>query len=422
MKKEKIRAGLIGFGSRGQNLLECVLVPMTEMDLVIEAVCDEYEDRAVNAADYVKEKTGRRPFCTTDYHEITAMEGLDAVIIMSAWESHGPIALEAMRAGKYVATEVGGAYSVDDCWALVKTSEATGMPCMLLENCCYGRREMMVLNMARLGVLGDIVHCSGGYCHDLREEIAYGKENRHYRLRNYLRRNCENYPTHELGPIAQVLNINNGNRLVSLSSAASCARGMHDYILDKKGPEDELASAVFAQGDIVTTTIRCAGGQTIVLTLDTTLPRYYSRGFTVRGSKGFYMEDTDSVFIEGIHNQYHLGWKSQWGNAVEFEEKYDHPLWKAYKDQVRGGHDGMDWLVFRGFLESVKNGTQPPIDVYDTATLMCISALSEESIQHGGTAVAIPDFTGGRWLERHDTVKGKYCLRETCEDDSVSIY
>lgn len=150
-----------------------------------------------------------------------------------------------------------------------------------------------------------------------------------------------------------------------------------------------------------------------MLTLDTTLPRYYSRGFTVRGSKGFYMEDTDSVFIEGIHNQYHLGWKSQWGNAVEFEEKYDHPLWKAYKDQVRGGHDGMDWLVFRGFLESVKNGTQPPIDVYDTATLMCISALSEESIQHGGTAVAIPDFTGGRWLERHDTVKGKYCLRET---------
>ena len=159
-----------------------------------------------------------------------------------------------------------------------------------------------------------------------------------------------------------------------------------------------------------------------MLTLDTTLPRYYSRGFTVRGSKGFYMEDTDSVFIEGIHNQYHLGWKSQWGNAVEFEEKYDHPLWKAYKDQVRGGHDGMDWLVFRGFLESVKNGTQPPIDVYDTATLMCISALSEESIQHGGTAVAIPDFTGGRWLERHDTVQGKYCLRETCEDDSVSIY
>lgn len=203
MKKEKIRAGLIGFGSRGQNLLECVLVPMTEMDLVIEAVCDEYEDRAVNAADYVEEKTGRRPFCTTDYHEITAMEGLDAVIIMSAWESHVPIALEAMRAGKYVATEVGGAYSVDDCWALVKTSEATGMPCMLLENCCYGRREMMVLNMARLGVLGDIVHCSGGYCHDLREEIAYGKENRHYRLRNYLRRNCENYPTHELGPIAR---------------------------------------------------------------------------------------------------------------------------------------------------------------------------------------------------------------------------
>ena len=368
---EKVRVAAVGLGGRGQSVLDGLLLGMDTLRVTV--VCDLYEDRVACGAASVERAYGERPFATTDWHAALDPERVDAVLIMSAWESHFPIAYEAMEKGIAVGMEVGGAYTVEDCWRLVRTQERTGTPFMLLENCCYGRREMMVLNMARLGVLGDIVHCSGGYCHDLREEIAYGKENRHYRLRNYLRRNCENYPTHELGPIAQVLNINNGNRLVSLSSAASCARGMHDYILDKKGPEDELASAVFAQGDIVTTTIRCAGGQTIVLTLDTTLPRYYSRGFTVRGSKGFYMEDTDSVFIEGIHNQYHLGWKSQWGNAVEFEEKYDHPLWKAYKDQVRGGHDGMDYLVFRAFVESVKNGTGVPIDIYDAAAWMAVT-------------------------------------------------
>lgn len=420
--KEKIKVGLIGFGQRGKSLLESVLVPMTEKDVEIRGVCDLYEDRARYAADYVKNAVGREPVCTTDYRDITLMDDLDAVIVMSAWESHIPIAISAMKAGKYVGIEVGGAYSLEDCWALVRTSEGTGMPCMLLENCCYGRREMMLLNMVKQGVMGEVVHCSGGYCHDLRKEIAYGAENRHYRLRNYLNRNCDNYPTHELGPIAKVLQINTGNRMVSLTSAASCAQGLHTYIVKQKGENDPLSHAAFAQGDVVTTTIKCQQGQTITLTLDTTLPRAYSRGFTVRGTKGLYTEDTDSVFLDGVHNSFDANWKKQWGNAAQYEEEYDHPLWKEYKEQVRGGHDGMDWLVFRAFIESVKAGTQPPIDVYDTAALMCISALSEESIACGSKPVAIPDFTNGRWIERHDRVLGKYCLHQICKDDSVSIY
>jgi hypothetical protein len=135
-----------------------------------------------------------------------------------------------MKAGKYVGVEVGGAYSVDDCWRLVRTYEETGVPCMLMENCCYGRQELLVLNMVKQGLFGDIVHCQGGYRHDLREEITNGRENRHYRLRNYMNRNCENYPTHELGPIAKILGINRGNRMVSLVSMSSQAKGLHEYI------------------------------------------------------------------------------------------------------------------------------------------------------------------------------------------------
>lgn len=318
-----------------------------------------------------------------------------------------------MKSGKYVGLEVGGAYSIEDCWQLVRVSEETKMPCMMLENCCYGRTELMVLNMVRQCFFGEVIHCEGGYHHDLRTEISNGIENRHYRLRNYLNRNCENYPTHELGPIAKVLNINRGNRMISLSSVSSKAAGLKQYISDNKSRDHELAGASFAQGDIVKTTIRCAHGETITLTLDTTLPRAYSRGFNVRGTKAAYNEENNSIFIDGVHNEFDGDWSVKWGNAKEYQEEYDHPIWKEYsKGDIKGGHDGMDWLVFSAFFESVKAGTQTPIDVYDTATWMSISVLSEQSIACGGAVVAIPDFTNGKWLKPAKVKPSHYCLDE----------
>jgi hypothetical protein len=370
----------------------------------------------MSAAKKVEEKKGNIPVCTSDYKDVLAIDEIDAVIISTSWADHTHIAIAAMKAGKYVGTEVGGAYSIDECWELVRTFEKTNVPCMMLENCCYGRRELMVLNLVKQGLFGDIVHCEGGYHHDLRDEVTNGKENGHYRFVNYLNRNCENYPTHEIGPIAKVLNINRGNRMISLTSTASKSAGLHQYILDKKGPSCDLANVSFAQGDIVTTVIKCAHGETIKITLDTTLPRAYSRGFQVRGTKGMYMEDNDSVFIDGVHNELDFKWKEQWGNAKEYEEKYDHPLWKDYlKNEIKGGHDGIDWLVLSAFFESVKKGVQTPIDVYDTVSWMSITPLSEQSVAQGGAVVSFPDFTNGRWIARSDVKESKYCLEKICE-------
>ena len=175
-------------------------------------------------------------------------------------ESHLNLACDAMRAGKYTAVEVAGAYSVEDCWKLVRTHEETGVPCMMLENCCFGRDELMVLNMVRQGLFGEggalpgrlPPRPAGGGLHRARM--------RHYRFRNYLYRNCENYPTHELGPIANVLDINRGNRMLTLVSVASKAAGLHEYLLREKGPDYDAAKMNFAQGDVVTTIIKCARG------------------------------------------------------------------------------------------------------------------------------------------------------------------
>ena len=405
---KNLKIGHIGLGSRGSGLLKTMLlVP----DIEITAVCDVYQDRAEQGAAKILELTGKKPKICLDYHEILQDPEIEAVVIASAWESHVEIAVTALEAHKYVGMEVGGAYSVEDCWKLVRASERTGTPCMLLENCCYGKYELMVLNMVKSGILGEIVHCAGGYHHDLRDEITFGRENRHYRLRNYLNRNCENYPTHELGPIAKVLDINRGNRMVSLVSMSSKAAGLHDYIKQNDKADKALLKQEFMQGDIVTTVIRCAHGQTITLTLDTTLPRPYSRGFTVRGTKGMYQEDNQSVFLDEMGSELHFKWQEQWGNADQYLKKYQHPIWTQYLEEgVKEGHDGMDYLVLSAFFESVRNRTQTPIDVYDAASWMCISALSEDSIACGGAPVSIPDFTNGKWLLERPVADAKYRL------------
>lgn len=400
--KEHIKIGIIGHGGRGSFLLKYIILSTPGVE--VAAVCDLYEDRCAEAAKAVEEVTGKKTFSTVDPMELVALPDLDAVVIMTAWESHIALACAAMKAGKYVAMEVGGAYSIDDCWQLVRTSEQTGKPCMLLENCCYGQEEMMVMNMVKQGLFGEIVHCQGGYRHDLRDEIAYGRENRHYRYRNYLNRNCENYPTHELGPIAQILDINRGNRMLTLNSVASKSVGLHEFLMKEKGADYDASHFDFRQGDIVTTIIKCARGETIVLTLDTTLPRAYSRGFHIQGTKGMCMEDNMSIYMDDneTHRKSHFEWKNQWGNMEEYMEKYNHPTWIKYKEEgvKEAGHGGMDWLVFQDFFNSVKNGTQTPIDVYDTAAWMSISCLSEQSVAMNGAPVTIPDFTNGKWLIR----------------------
>ncbi len=405
MIKNALKVGVIGLGERGYSTLAGVLCDMDS--ICITYVCDVFEDRALRGQQIVSEKKGYTPKCTTDYRTLIEDADVEAVVIASAWENHIPAAIAAMRAGKYVGCEVGGAYSIDDCWELVRTYEETDRHCMLLENCCFGRDELMVLRMVRQGLFGKIAACEGGYHHDLRYEITHGEENRHYRLRNYKNRCCENYPTHELGPINKVLGVNRGNRMLSLTSMASGAWGLNAYAREQENVNPDLRTARFAQGDIIKTNILCAGGELITLTLDTSLPRHYSRGFTVRGTKGSYTELTKAVFLDSLGES----GNGLYDNLDQYRQEWEHPIWQRYlQEGVKGGHDGMDWLVYSAFFEGILNDRQPVIDTYDMASWMAITPLSEQSILQGGQPMDIPDFTRGQWLCRSDCNRGPYSL------------
>ena len=394
---DTVRLAVLGLGSRGMGQLS-TLLEMRDVD--VTAVCDVYEDRAEAGAALVERERGHRPFSSTCADECIDRGDVDAVIIMTSWETHVPLAIKAMRAGKRPAMEVGGATSLDECWRLVRTSEETGIPVMMLENCCYGDTELTLLHMAHLGVFGEIVHCAGAYSHDLRDEIGLGDINRHYRQRHFLHRNAELYPTHELGPIANLLNINRGNRMVALTAMASKAAGLHAWLQEHR-PDSPLRDAQVNEGDVVTTLIKCANGETIQLTHDCTLPRFYSRGGVIRGTKGMWMEDGRQIYIEGVTPVVEGDWAHRPESDRKYMEEYMHPLWRAYRDfGIRGNHDGMDYLVLRAFIESVQNGAEPPIDVYDAAAWMAVTCLSEASIAAGSMPVAVPDFTSGRWCDR----------------------
>ena len=412
---ENIRIGVIGVSGRGSGMLGELL---DVSGVTVPAVCDKYEDRAQNGKKIVKEKAGYDADAYTDYKELLARNDIDAVMISTTWITHSRIAVDAMRAGKHAAIEVGGAASVEECWQLVRTSEETGRFCMLLENCCYDRNEMALFNMVKQNLFGEIVHMEGGYQHDLREEISLGRENRHGRLFNFQHRNGELYPTHQLGPISKALSINRGNRFLTLVSMASKSRGLNEWIKENKGADYDLADYPFNQGDIVTTMIKCAGGETIVLTHDCSLPRAYSRAYRIQGTKGIYMEDGNRIHLEGYtENTDEDGWMHSWENFEKYREKYEHPLWQKYTTEgVHGGHGGMDFLVLNAFAEAVKEGGKPPIDVYDTAAWMAVTCLSEQSIAMGSHPVPVPDFTNGMWIDREPYRRGMYCLEEVCND------
>ncbi len=429
--KEVIKIGYVGLGRRGLSMFDHAISKMKDVD--VKYLCDLDETKMQKAQKILETRGKHQAIETFDYHDILKDPEIDAVFFFTNWDGRVQQAKESMLAGKYTGIEVGCAESLEDCFELVEIYEKNKVPLMMLENICYGKRELAALNMVKKGLFGEIVHCTGGYCHYLNDEELFremtfdkGDKVTHYRLGHYIHHNSENYPTHALGPLCKCLGINRGNRLATLSTFTSKSRGLKDFAETRFGKDNEYAKIDYKQGDIATTVITCENGETIVLTLDTTLPRLnYSRMFGIRGTKGMLSEDHKAVFTVGMeHNQL--------GNEQEFFTKYEHPLQKDVRifetDETKiketfGMHsDGVDWMVFRAFIESAKNGTNTPIDVYDTATLLAIGPLSKMSVKNGGAPVEIPDFTKGKYKNREPYPRTKYCLEEIIEDDSFHVF
>lgn len=410
--KDRLKIGLIGVGLRGTNHLNNLLL---RDDVAITAICDIDERRNTIALDMIVKAGYNKPKVFAedeyDYQNLLELPEVDAVIIATPWLWHTRMAKDAMLAGKYTGLEVSAANTMEECWDLVNTHEQTGSHLMILENVCYRRDIMAVLNMVRQNVFGELLHFRCGYQHDLRfvklndGKTAYGKgvefgdkgiSESAWRTQHSLLRNADVYPTHGMGPIATMCDINRGNRLMSISSMASKGVGIHNYIVKNGGAEHPNAKLKFKQGDIITSMIETANEETIIVTHDCNSPRPYSLGFRVQGSEGIWEVDGNRIYIEGKAKEPH-----RWDDATSWLKQYDHPLWKKYGEYAAGsGHGGMDFFVLQAFVESAKQNIAPPMDAYDAAAWSAITPLSEISIANNGESQDFPDFTRGNWVKR----------------------
>jgi len=396
-----LRVGVIGTGRRGKSLLGVLL---DTGDVAVPALCDIDLSAADKARAMVTEAGQPNPqLYTKDEHIYKALlerDDLDAVIVATPWHWHTPMAVDAMKAGKYVGVEVPAAISIEECWQLVDTHEETGVPCMMLENWSFRRDNLAVLNMIRKGLFGEMVHCHCAHSHDCVDHWFFDTDGTIRWGGEYLiKYNRDQYPTHSQGPVLSWLDINCGDAYATLTSSATASKAINAHFTRRFGPDHKYAKMKYAQGDIVSSVVKTHMGKTIVINYDMQLPRPYDNRWEVQGTLGLYNEQRSAVYILGKSPKYH-----EWEPFEPYQNEFDHTWWKAMDEQAgEKSHGGTDHLELQQFLKAVREKTQTPVDVYDSVTMSSIIPLSGDSIANGSAPVECPDFTRGKWKTRKPT-------------------
>lgn len=390
---ELVRIGFVGIGGMGSSHVRNLLrIPGCR----ITAVCDTRAERTTWATQAITAAGQPAPAVYNrgprDFERMCETEDLDLVYNATPWEWHVPIMLAAMKNGKHTATEVPAAMTLEDCWAIVESAEKHRKHCVMMENCNYDRMEMMVFNMVRKGLFGEILHAEGGYLHDLRA-IKFSNEGEGLWRRAWATKVDGNlYPTHGLGPVANCMDINRGDRFDYLVSMSSPARGLQDWAAEHEPPDSPKRKERYVLGDVNTSIVKTALGRTIMVQHCTNLPRPYSRINIVQGTKGLFEGYPNRLYIEG------RGREHAWQSADEALKEHDHPLWRQIAEAAKGaGHGGMDYIEDYRLIKCLRDGVPTDMNVYDAAALSCLVPLTAKSVGRKAAPVDIPDFTRGRW-------------------------
>lgn len=402
LSTKPVNVGIVGTGGRGCSLLRTMLnIP----GIKVTALCDINPDALKNSQDILKKaeqpKADEYGENEHSFEKLIQRDDLDAVVIASPWDWHTPMALYSMQHGKYTAVEVPAAIKLDECFNLVETHEESGVPCMMLENWSFRRDNLAVLNMIREGLLGEIVHCHCAHSHDCIDHWFWDRDgNKRWGADFLINKNCDQYPTHSVGPVISWLDIGCGDYFDYLTSTASDSKSINAYFTERFGPDHKFAKMKYKQGDIVTTTIKTKKGKSLIINYDMQLPRPYDNRWTVQGTKGLYNEQRNAVYLKDVSPKYH-----EWEPFPPYQKKYDHPWYvdKKWTPSIEHGHGGTDYLELLLFFNAVREKIQTPIDVYDSVAMSCIVALSEMSIAQKSAPVQVPDFTKGKWKTKKPT-------------------
>jgi len=389
-----VRVAIVGTGIRGRSVLRELL---GVENVKITALCDTVPGKIDMAIKQMRDaghtyEPARFSDSDRAYEQLVLRDDIDLVYTATPWQWHVPVCLAAMKAGKHAATEVPAAYTIEDCWKLVDMSERSRKHCIMMENCSYGYNELLVLNMVRAGVFGEIKHGGAAYNHDLRELLFENRDEGLWRRAHHTLRNSNLYPTHGLGPVAAFMNINRGDRFDYLVAMSTPEMGLTKWRADHEPKDSPKWSETYVTGDLNLSLIKTAKGRTIRLEHDVSSPRPYSRINSVQGTKGIFEDYPARVYIEGE------GAAHRWAPIDGYKSTYEHPLWRKLGEKARaGGHGGMDYVMVYRLIQTMREGLTPDMDVYDAAAWSAPGPLSELSVAKGSMPVQFPDFTRGGW-------------------------
>jgi hypothetical protein len=399
-----VRIGIIGLGDRGSGAVERLsFIEGVE----IKALCDKREVAVKESQKYL----GRigRPAAQEFYSDennwkkLIEHPDLDLIYTCTPWILHTPISVYAMENGKHVACEVPIARTIDEAWQLVETSERTKKHCMMLENCCYDFFELLTLNMVRQGMFGDILHAEGAYLHNLLgmnfkkpldDKQTDGAYTDMWRLKENESRNGNIYPTHGLGPVCQVLNINRGDKMEYLTSMSTI-----DYTMGLREKELVTQDPFYApwrdshfRGNMNTTIVKTTLGKTIMIQHDVSSAQPYSRIHLLKGTKGMARKYPNPLIAIG----------DSWAKDDEIKEitdKYTPEIVRRIGTIAKGvgGHGGMDFIMDWRLIDCLRNGLPLDQNVYDGALWSSVAPLSEWSVANRSQSIDVPDFTCGNW-------------------------
>lgn len=395
---KQVRVAVIGLGNRGMEHARLVnAVGLGKAKLT--AICDIRDKMANDCLAMLQKEGGQKPAVYAGkpdaWKEMCRRDDIDVVIIATPWEDHVPMAVYAMQQSKHVALEVPAALTIEECWQMVNTAEETQRNCIMLENVCYGEEELWLLNMAESGVFGTLTYAECAYIHDLRE-LLFSKTYYYnmWRIRHNEARDGNLYPTHGLGPVAQYMGIDHGDRFNFLVSMSSLQAGLDEYATTVETDNEFFNRRGFMHGDINNTLIKTAKGRTILLQHDVVTGRPYNRINMLAGTRAFHKGYPSQMSVSGMghgflkENEYN-----------EYRERYAHPLWTKLEAEAQknGGHGGMDFVMLWRMIDCFNRGVALDMDVYDGASWSVVTPLSELSVQLGSVPVKFPDFTRGQW-------------------------
>ncbi len=403
-----VRVGMIGAGLRGLSLLR-PLLDLPAVDVV--AICDMDDNAAARARKACEDAGKPRPAIYAggpeDYRRLLDVEDLDGVIVATPWEWHAPMGVAALEAGKAVAIEVPAAVTIDQCWQLVEAAERAGVSATMLENWVYRREPLAVLNIARAGLLGEIVYCESGYGHDVRGTMFDArfadKGDLRWRGEHVVTRNGNLYPTHQFAPVAMLMDINHGTRIESLVAMGGVSRGMNQYAVDRWGSAHPSARRGYVNSDRTTVLVQLEDGRTALNFHDIQSWHPRDDGHKYQGTKGMVrwpFPGEGSIWVQQRHWDGKAVDARQWHSLNPFLDEFDHPIWKTFGVRaLQFGHNGADWMELRGWTESLRHGSPPPVSIVDAVTWSAIGPLSELSIASKSRSVEMPDFSKGKWKE-----------------------